>query len=178
MTLMKENQRGYRGYPNIRFGGKVLVVINGKTRCLAERWKGRAASTAKRNLYRFCHGCLWWCMPNGVVKVDQRWKDDWNTSGCPPTGSQLGFHFSKQGNWQGSKGHRGDAVHVCGKKNPADWSAEKGANRAGTRNQAGFCKGSFIHRLRQRERDWLPEKMVFPPDCLRIIKRNYRCSFS
>lgn len=22
----------------------------------------------------------------------------WNTSGCPPTGSQLGFHFSKQGN--------------------------------------------------------------------------------
>ena len=31
--------------------------------------------------------------------------------------------------------------------------AEKGANRAGTRTQAGFCKGSFIHRLRQRERD-------------------------
>lgn len=55
---MKENQRRYRGYPNIRFGGKVLVVINGKTRCFAERWKGHAASTAKRNLYRFCHGCL------------------------------------------------------------------------------------------------------------------------
>ena len=58
ITLMKENQRRYRGYPNIRFGGKVLVVINGKTRCFAERWKGHAASTAKRNLYRFCHGCL------------------------------------------------------------------------------------------------------------------------
>ena len=58
MTLMKENQRRYRGYPNIRFGGKVLVVINGKTRCFAERWKGHTASTAKRNLYRFCHGCL------------------------------------------------------------------------------------------------------------------------
>lgn len=40
ITLMKENQRRYRGYPNIRFGEKVLVVIKWKDKVFSRAVEG------------------------------------------------------------------------------------------------------------------------------------------